>query len=207
MFVSAKHGLFSAESADQHEQRGLRQMKVGQHRFDYFELEARINEKISHARPGGDGPSSGPHCMFEGSNRGSAHRNDSTPSAQSLVDRGRRLSGNRIGLGMEPVILDTLDANRLKSSQADVQGDLHGLDSTLADAVEDFRSEVEACGGGGDRPTLPGIDCLVALAVGRRIRASNVGGQGNVADAIESGSEIALVRKNSAKADASFANL
>src|SRR5258708_32797481 len=79
MFVSAEHVFFSAESADQHEQRGLRQMKVGQHRFDYFELEARINEKISHARPGGDGPSSGPHCMFEGSNRGSANRNDSTP--------------------------------------------------------------------------------------------------------------------------------
>jgi len=50
---------------------------------------------------------------------------------------------------MEPVILDTLDADRLKSSQADVQGNLGSLDPTVVDALENLRRKVQTgCGRG-----------------------------------------------------------
>ena len=51
---------------------------------------------------------------------------------------------------MKFVILDALDVDGLKSSEADVQGDLDGLDFALADAVKDLRGEVKTGGGGGD---------------------------------------------------------
>jgi hypothetical protein len=46
------------------------------------------------------------------------------------------------------VIFDALDADGLKSPQADVQGDIDSLDPAVADAVEDFRCEMKAGGGG-----------------------------------------------------------
>ena len=51
---------------------------------------------------------------------------------------------------MNLVIFDAVDADRLKSSQADMKRDLGGYNSALADAVENLGSEVQAGGGGGD---------------------------------------------------------
>jgi len=104
---------------------------------------------------------------------------------------------------MDFVILDTLDADWLKSSKADVQGDIDGLDAALADAVKDFRREMEAGGRSGHGAALAGIDGLIAFAViffavifaaifkaKGRIRPRNVGREWDVADAIENGVEI-----------------
>ena len=99
---------------------------------------------------------------------------------------------------MDFVILDTLDADWLKSSEADVQGDIDGLDAALADAVEDFRCEMEAGGRSGYGAPVAGIDGLIAFAVifavifaaMGRIRPRNVRREWDVADAIENGVEI-----------------
>jgi hypothetical protein len=91
---------------------------------------------------------------------------------------------------MDFVILDSLGADGLKSSQADVQGDFGGIDSALANAVENFGSEVKSGGGGGDGAWRAGVDSLVALAVVRRISPRNVRRERNVSDAIEDRKEI-----------------
>jgi hypothetical protein len=44
--IGAKNVLPASEGADQHEQSGLRQVEVGEHRLDDFEFEARVNEDI-----------------------------------------------------------------------------------------------------------------------------------------------------------------
>jgi hypothetical protein len=91
---------------------------------------------------------------------------------------------------MEFVILDLIDANWLEGSEADVKRDFRGLDATLADAVENFLSEMEAGGGSGYRSSLLGVDGLIALAIAGRIGARDVGRKRDVANAIEGGEEI-----------------
>jgi len=90
------------------------------------------------------------------------------------------------------VILDSIHANGLESSQANVEGDLGGFRTTLADAVEDFWSEVKAGGGSCDRSILLGINGLVAIEVARRIGARDVRRKWDVADAAEKSEEVVL---------------
>jgi len=116
------------------------------------------------------------------------------------------------------VIFDATDANGLESSQANVEGDLGGLDATPADAVEDFWSEVKACGGSCDRSVLLGINGLVAIEIARRIGARDVRRKWDVADAAENGEEVVctvvfvtvifvMFSGKRLKADAAFAEL
>lgn len=105
---------------------------------------------------------------------------------------------------MKFVILDAVDADRLEGSQADMEGDFGGLDSALADAVEDFRGEMKACGRSGDRSALLGVDGLIAFAIAGRIRTGDVGRERDVADAIEGGEEV-VHALNGLKADAALA--
>jgi hypothetical protein len=110
-----------------------------------------------------------------------------------VVDGGSCVGGDGIGFGMEFVILDAVDADRLEGSQADVQSDVNGLDAALADSGEGFRGEVKAGGRGGYRSRLLGIDGLIALAIAGRIGAGDVGWERDVADAIESGEEVVVL--------------
>ena len=129
--------------------------------------------------------------MFESADGRCANCDDTPRSVESLIDGrggGRR---NRVRLGVDLVIFDAFDADRLKSSQTNVKGDLDSFDTALADAVEDFRCEMKSSSGRGDGAALPGVDGLIAIKVAGRIRARDVWRKGHVADAIEDGVEIA----------------
>ena len=66
---------------------------------------------------------------------------------------------------MKVDIFQPFCANRLESSQANVEGDGLDLDVVLFKPSEDFGGEVKAgCGGGGGAKLL-GKDGLVAIAV------------------------------------------
>jgi len=91
---------------------------------------------------------------------------------------------------MKFVIFNAVDPDWLKSSQADMEGNLSSLDAALPNAIQDFGSEVKAGGGSGGRSTLLGIDGLIALAVVRRIRTRDVGRERDVADAIQSSEKV-----------------
>ena len=135
-------------------------------------------------------PAPSANRVFEGANGGGADGDDATRSTESVIDGGGGAGGDGIRLGVEFVIFDALDADRLKGSQADVQGDIGGFDPPLADAVENFRGEMKSGGGGGDGAARVGIDGLIALAIAGRVRARNVRRERDVADAIEGGEEI-----------------
>jgi hypothetical protein len=102
------------------------------------------------------------------------------------------------------VIFHTVDADRLKCTEADVQGDLGGLNATLADSVKNFRCEVKAGGRGGDRSPLLGVDGLIALAVTGGIRARDIRRERDMANAIESGEEILVGIFDRIEADVAF---
>jgi hypothetical protein len=46
VFIRAQNVFFSAEGAYQHQQRGLRQVEVGEQGSHCFEFEARVDEEI-----------------------------------------------------------------------------------------------------------------------------------------------------------------
>src|SRR5258708_16632204 len=125
--------------------------------------------------------------VFEGANGGGADGDDTTRIAASLIDGGSCARRNGIGLGVNLVILESFDAYGLKSSQADMQRDVGGLDASLADAIDDFWGEMKAGGGGSHRAALPSVDGLIALAIAGRIRTGDLGGEGDVDDGVENG--------------------
>ena len=152
-----------------------------------------------------DGSCAEPNRVFESANRGGADGDDATRRAECVVDGGGGVGGDGVRLGMDLVILDALDADGLEGSQADVQGDIDGLDAALADAVEDFWGEMKAGGGSGYRSALLGIDGLVAFAIAGRIGTRDIGRERDVADAIEGSEEIVGAARDGLKADAALA--
>lgn len=101
------------------------------------------------------------------------------------------------------MLLHTLAAHRLKSSQSNMQRDLGGFDSALMNARKNFWSEMQSRGRSGHGPTLPRIDRLISLAIARRVRPRNIRRQGNMAYIFESSEEIwQRLETNSAFAEA-----
>src|ERR1019366_2785232 len=90
-----------------------------------------------------DGSCAGSNHVFEGADGGGADGDDAACILQSPIDGGGGAGGDGIGLRVEFVIFDSIDADGLKRPQAHVQGDGDGLDATLADAVEDFKLHSE----------------------------------------------------------------
>ncbi len=128
--------------------------------------------------------------VFERPNGGGADSNDAARTAECLIDGFGGGGGDGIGLGVNPVIFYAGDADWLKGSEADVEGDFGGFDSAQADAMQYLRSEVKSGGGRGDGTARLGVNGLVALAIGGGVRSRNVRRQGNVTDAIESCEKI-----------------
>lgn len=91
---------------------------------------------------------------------------------------------------MDTVLFDLFDVDRLKRAQADVQGDLGRFDAAGAYFVQDLRSEVQSRRGGRDRAALAGVHRLITLPVVGTVGASEVGRQGDVAQALQRGEEI-----------------
>lgn len=91
---------------------------------------------------------------------------------------------------MNFVIFNAIDADRLKSAEANVKGDLNSFDAAGADAIENRLGEVETGGGRGDGAARLGVDGLITLAIGGGIGASDVGRKRDVADAIEDVVEV-----------------
>ena len=153
VFVGAEDVLASTEGAYQHEQGGLRQVEVGQHRFDHFKFEAYfmiwVDEKVGRGGAGDDCSFADANGMFERANRCGADGDYSAAGAEREIDGRGGAYRNGIRLGVEFVILDAIDPDRLESSQADVQRDIGSLDAALTNSVENLRSEMETGGGRG----------------------------------------------------------
>ncbi len=197
MFIGCEDFFASAEGADEHEQGGLWQVEVRQQRLHHFEFEAYfwiwIDEKVGCGWAGDDGSSASTDRVFESANRGGADGDDSAPAVERVIDGGGGAGGNGIRLGVEFVILNTIDADWLESSEADVQRDLGSLDAALTNSVENLWSEMETGSGRRYRSALLGINGLIALAIAERIRARDVGRERDVADAIEHGEKVIVI--------------
>ena len=88
------------------------------------------------------------------------------------------------------MIFDGRNSDRLEGAEADMKSDFRGLNAAIAQARENFGSEVKSGRWGGDGSTLTGIDGLVAISVGRSILAGDIGRKRDMADGFNGGEEI-----------------
>src|SRR6266568_5912868 len=128
--------------------------------------------------------------MFQGANRGGAHRHNAATGIECAIDGRSRFDRDVVRLAVQSVILHTVRAYRLKSSQTDVQCNFCSFDAAVFHPPEDLRGEVQTGGGCGHRTALPGIDRLIAFAIAGTILAGNIGRQRHVAETIDGAKEI-----------------
>jgi hypothetical protein len=147
--IGAQHIFFSAQRANQHEQRGLGQMKVGEQSLDYSEFVSGVDEQIGLTRSGLD-VASLLGGVFQSTDRGCAYGYDSAGLGSRAANPFGSLFRNRVGFRMKFVFFDLLNTHGLKSSQSDVQSDFCCLDTALVQAGENFRREVKTRGRGGN---------------------------------------------------------
>src|SRR5262245_15092342 len=95
-------------------------------------------------------------------------------------------------LAMQLVLFHVHNVNRLKGSQADVQGNLSDFNPTLADGRQDFRCKVQSRGGRSDAASLfrTRIDSLIPLTVFRPVWARDVRWQWHVPQLIDSAEKV-----------------
>lgn len=165
------------------------QVEVSEDRFYDSKFVAGVDEEV---RFGGDGADFWVLLggVLEGADSGGADGDDAAGIAAGAIDFVGSFFRDGIRFWVERVIFDFIDTHRLECAEADVEGDLGGFDSAVADAGDDFGSEVESGSGGGDGAAFAGIDGLVAVAVGGGIRTDDVGRKRNVADVFHLGKKI-----------------
>jgi len=138
------------------------------------------------------------HGIFQGTNGGGSDRHDPAALLEGMIDGRGGFGRDGISLLVQAVILHALYADGLEGPQPDVEGEMSGLNASLPQVFQNFRSEMQAGGGSRDRATLPRIDGLIAFVVERSIGARHVGRQGHMAELIEKLKEIVHLGKTNA---------
>ena len=119
-----------AKADDQHQQRRARQMKVRQQPRHDPKLEARVDEQVGPPAAGGDPTRRAAARPLRASASSSSQRRRSGGAPRSAVrHRDAAALADFVPLGLDPVILDLFDPNRLKCAVADVQRDFGDLDA------------------------------------------------------------------------------
>ena len=115
--VSLKHMLPSCKGADQHHQRGLWQVKIGNQAVQHFETVSGINEDFGISAACLQEPVF-IRCAFHRSAACGSHTNHPAAASFCFINRLRRLSGYLIILGMHVMLQNILDLYRAESAKA-----------------------------------------------------------------------------------------
>jgi len=183
--------FFSGKGADQHKQRGLWEVEVGQEAADDPELVAGAEKDtgLSGVRL--------KRCaccdlsaVFEGAGSGGAGGDDAATLALCCVDGFGSGGRERVVLGVEVDIFELFHADGLEGAKANVEGDGFDPDANLPELREDLGSEVQAGGGGGGRAGFVREDGLIAVAVLDAVVAMDVWRERHVADFVEDRVEV-----------------
>src|SRR5438046_8337543 len=156
--------VVTRERRHQHEQRGTRQMEVGEKAIHYPEAVTRRDEQVGLACECRDG------ALFtrrrlERPQRGRPDCNDASIRGASCLDRLSRRFGNDESLVVHPMLRELLVLHREEGARSDMQTQIADRDSPLADPIEQWLIEVKTCGGSRDCARLASVDRLVAICV------------------------------------------
>ena len=146
--VGAEDFFFSGEGADQHEQRGLRKVEVGEKGTHNLEVVSGIDEEIGVAGSGAHSSGALPGGVLKSADRGGANGNHAARFPPGSFDLFGGAFGDGIRLGVKLMLFNRLCADRLEGSEADMEGDFCRFDPSVANAGEDFWREMQSCSGG-----------------------------------------------------------
>ncbi len=139
MAVGVQDRIASGESAYQHQESRLGQVEVSEERIHDAEGVAGNDEEVDFAGLGGEAAARRLRdSVFEGTDGSGADGDNSAIFVEGSIDGGRGFGRYRVGLFVEMVILDALDAYGLEGAQSDVQGEAGDFDSALVEGVENF---------------------------------------------------------------------
>lgn len=156
------------------------QMEICKQRLNYAEFKSRRYEDVCAAGVGNEFTLQG--TVFQRSDSRRSCGGDAAPLSKRSVELLCCFGWQSVAFGVEMDVFDSFDAHRLKCSQADVQRDVGNADTAGADLAENLRREVQTGGGSGDGTSLAREYGLVALAIGVRILAVDIGRQRDVAN-------------------------
>ncbi len=180
--IRRHHLFFVVKSGDEHEQRALGQMEVGDQGVHGFEAVAGVDEDPRVTAQGRDVSVLVGHALDRAAG-GRAHADDPSAGDFTFVDDARALGGNREKLGVHDVVGDLFLLDGTEGSKPHMEH--HGRDpnALFADAVEQRGGEMQSRRGSGRRALLARVDRLVAVTVGKAL--GDVGRQGHHADLLQ----------------------
>ena len=123
--------------------------------------------------------------MLEGSHGSRTDCHNPAPRIERAIDLVRSFTRDDIRLAVKFVIFDTLDTDRLKSSQAHMKRNLGGFDTTLTNTVKNLRSKVQASGWSCDRTAFVRVNSLITFPVFRIVLSINIRRQGHMAKSFD----------------------
>src|SRR5947209_10083909 len=166
-------------------------MEIGQQGADDPEAEAGIDEDIGFSGAGRDASCRILGCgIFESPDSRGPYGNNAAVLGKSTVDLPGSLRRDGETLAVYLVLFNVFHAHRLEGAQAHMQGDFRDIDAVLADAGENFRSEMQAGSRGGHTVLLLRIDSLIAFAIFGAVGAADIGRQRHMSDALHHSKEV-----------------
>ena len=169
--VGAECEVAACQGAHQHEQCGLRKVKVGEQPPNHAKFESGIYKQARFSSPRLDSSAALVPHMFEGADAGGAYANDAPALLERPIQSDCGGLGNLIPFGFHLMFFHSVHPHRLKCPQAHVECDLASFNPALTQRLENSFREVKACRGGSYCATDFGVDRLVGLAILRFVGA------------------------------------
>jgi hypothetical protein len=143
VFIGVKGALFAGEGGDEGEERGFREVEVGEELVDDAEGGAGKEEE------GGVGGAVDERegqgflsRVFKGANDGGADGEDGTTCSFSVMNGGSGRGGDIVAFSVELMGVDIFSADGLEGAEADFEGNFGDFDVAGVEAVEDGWAEV-----------------------------------------------------------------
>lgn len=191
-FVGAQRVFAAHQGRDEHQQRALRQVEVGDQRIHRLDGHAGGDEDLRKAAARVHDAVLCGHGFQRAHARG-AHAHDPAPAGARGVDRLRLLGRHLIVLAVHVVVGDIFLLDRAECAQPHVQQHGHDVDALGADALQQLGGEVQPGRRRGGAAVDLRVDGLVARAV--RELFVDVGGKRHLAEPVEHVFKHALIEE------------
>ena len=156
--------LPSCQRRYQHDERGLRQVEIGDQRVHDLKAIAGIDEDI---RPAGAGPHGAilRRLRLHGAAACGTHADDPAAVFLRLVDKVCRLLRDDTVFAVHGVVGDLLLLHRAESTKSHMECNVSDLYTHLLNFLQQLRCKMQSGGGGGGRAVHLGVDGLIPLPI------------------------------------------
>jgi hypothetical protein len=169
MRIRLEHPRLARERRHQHQQRRFRQVEVGQQRIDRTDAITGKDEDLRLARERQQfaivpGPAVAPGTL-QCAHHGGADGDDASTGRARAADLFDQLGADVEPLAVHAMLAHVVDAYRLESAGADMQGDVAELHATRAQRIQQRIVEMQSRGRRRDGADLAREHGLVAFVV------------------------------------------